>query len=82
MPLVVSAGVVLGSLAGMMRGVHMMAVRGVRVVRGLLVIALFMMPGSFAMMLRSLLVVIGSVVVMLSGFLRHDAISSPEMVYR
>jgi hypothetical protein len=53
-------GMVFFSVAGM-------AVRAVRVMRGLLVIPGFVMLGSFAMMLRRMFVVLGRLVMMLDA---------------
>jgi hypothetical protein len=78
----VSGGVVLGRFARVVHSVRVMAVRRMSVVCGLLMVAGFVMLGGFAMMPCSVLVMLGGVMVMLSGFLGHDAISSPEMIYR
>jgi hypothetical protein len=64
-------GVVTAGLGMMLFGVAGMAMRAVGVVGGLLVVAGFMMPAGFAVMLGRVLVVFGGLVVMLDGMLAH-----------
>jgi len=67
-------GVMTARLMMMFLGVAGMAMRGVGVVGGLLVVTGIMMPGGFAMMLGSMLVMLGSLVVMFDGVLAHGAL--------
>ena len=65
-------GVMLARLAGMMRGMCRVAVRGMRMMRGLLMGIRLMMPGRFAMMLCGFLVMVCSGTMMLDDLvLRH-----------
>lgn len=65
-------GVMLARLAGMMRGVCRVAVRGVRMVRGLFMRIRLVVLGCFAMMLCSFLVMVCSGTMMLDDLvLRH-----------
>jgi hypothetical protein len=70
----VRLGVRLGSFAGVMKGVLRVTVRYVRMVSSGMVIARFVMPGGFAMVARSVLVVLGGFMVML--VLRHGRLLS------
>jgi hypothetical protein len=81
----VMLGVVAAGLDVVMLGVAGMAVGGVGVVRGLLVIAGLVMLGSFAVMPRGMLMVLGGLVVMVDAcVLAHIrvlpgfAVKSPE----
>ena len=68
-------GVVLARFARVMGGVRGMAVRGVRMVAGLLVVVGRVMRCGFAMMPRGMLVVFGGGVVVLDDpVLGHDAL--------
>jgi hypothetical protein len=59
------------SFRGVMCRVMQMPLSGVRVMRGCLVVAAFMVLGGFAMVPRSVLVVFRCFVVMLCGMFRH-----------
>jgi hypothetical protein len=73
--LAVMGGVVTARLGVVMLGVAGMTVRGVGVVRRLLVIAGFVMLGGFAVMLRSVLVMLGGLLMMLDvGVFAHAAL--------
>jgi hypothetical protein len=63
----------LGGFRGVVRGVMMMAMRQVRVMRGEMMIAGFVMARGFAMVARSVLMVFGCFVVVLSGLLGHKS---------
>jgi hypothetical protein len=63
----VQLSVVTAGFNVMFFGMAGVAVRGVRMVSRLFVIASFMMLGSFAMMLRRMLVMLGSLVMMLDA---------------
>jgi hypothetical protein len=67
--------VVLCGFARVMRGVRLMAVRHLRVVRRLFVVARFVMFGGGVVMLGGVRVVLRSFAVMLRGMLRHSEIS-------
>jgi hypothetical protein len=67
-------GVMAARLVMMFLGVAGMAMRGVGVVGGLLVVAGIMVLGGFAMMLGGMLVMFGGLVVMLDGVLAHTAL--------
>jgi hypothetical protein len=68
-------GVVLARLAGVMGGVRGMAVRRMSVMRGLLVRVRFVVLGGFAMVLGSVLVMLGRGVVMFYDLvLGHDVL--------
>jgi hypothetical protein len=69
-------GVMAAGLGVMLFGVAGMAMRGVGVVSGLLVIAGFMMLGGFAVMLCRMLVVFGGLLVMFDGVFAH--VSLPD----
>ena len=69
---VVLFGAVLGSLAGVMRGVVMMPLRHLGMMRGLFVVAGLVVPGSFAMMVGRVLMVLGGLGVVMGSFLRHS----------
>jgi hypothetical protein len=62
-----------GGFRGVVRGVMMMAMRQVRVMRGEMMIAGFVMARGFAMMPGSVLVVFGCFVMMLGGLLGHKS---------
>ena len=64
-------GVVTAGFGVMLLGVAGMAVSGVGVMRGLLVIAGFVMLGGFAVMLGGVLVMFGGLVMMVDGVLAH-----------
>jgi|HubBroStandDraft_6_1064221.scaffolds.fasta_scaffold557863_1 hypothetical protein len=61
-------GVVLGRLAGMVGRVKPVSVRDMRVVRGFFVVLFDVVFGSFAVVGRSMLVVVSSFVVMFGSF--------------
>ena len=68
-------GVVTAGFGVMLFGMAGMAVGGVGVVRGLLVIAGFVMFGGFAVMLRRMLVVFGGLVMVLDAcVIAHDSL--------
>ena len=67
-------GVVTARLMMMFLGVAGMAMRGMGVVGGLLMVAGIMVLGGFAMMLGGMLVVLGGLVVMFDGVLAHRAL--------
>ena len=70
--LAVMGGVMTARLDVMMFGVAGVTVGGVGVMRRLFMIAGFVMPGSFAVMLRSVLVMFGGLVMMLDvGVFAH-----------
>jgi hypothetical protein len=64
-------GVVTARLGVMLLGVAGMAMRAVGVMRGLLVIAGFVVLGGFAVMLGGVLVMFGGLVMMLDGVFAH-----------
>jgi hypothetical protein len=64
-------GVVLGRFLGVMRGMGMMSLRYLGVVRGFFVIAGFVMLGSFPVMIGRVLMMIGGFRVVMCSFLRH-----------
>jgi hypothetical protein len=70
----VMLGVVTARFVMMLFGVAGMAMRGVGVVGGLLVVAGIMVLGGFAMMLGGMLVMLGGLVVMFDGVLAHVAL--------
>jgi hypothetical protein len=73
--LAVVGGVMTARLDVVMFGVAGMTVRGVGVMRRLLVIVGFVMLGGFAVMLRGMLVMLGGLVVMLDvGVFAHVAL--------
>ena len=68
-------GVMTAGLDMMMFGVAGVTVRGVGMVRGLFVIAGFVMPGGFAVMLRRMLVVLGRLMMVVDvGVVAHDSL--------
>jgi hypothetical protein len=67
----VGVGVRLGGFARVMSGLMKMALGGVSVVGGGFVVAGFVMLGGFAMVLRSVVVMIGSLGVMFSSLFGH-----------
>ncbi len=62
----------LGSLAGVIRRVRLMSLGDVRVMSSCFVIAVFMMPGSFFMVIGRKLMMFSSLRVMMRRFLRHS----------
>jgi hypothetical protein len=72
-PLLVSVGldVMLGSFACVMRRMRLMSLGYMRVVGSCFVISVFMMLGSFSMVIGRKLMVLGSLRVMMRRFLRH-----------
>jgi hypothetical protein len=70
-------GVMLGGLAGMMVSVKPVAMRDMGVMAGEVMLALFVVLGSIAVMLRRLLVVLGSCVMMV-GFRQCAHSYSPQ----
>jgi hypothetical protein len=69
--LTVMLGVMTARLGMVFFGVAGMTMRAVGVMRGLLVIAGFVMFGGFAVMLGGVLVMFGGLVVMVDGVLAH-----------
>jgi len=69
---------VLGGLAGVMVGLEAMTMRDMGMVAGEMMLAVFMMLGGFAMMLRRLFVVLGGGVMMI-GFVQSAHYCSPQM---
>ncbi|MGB6688100.1 MAG: hypothetical protein WBE76_09695 [Terracidiphilus sp.] len=67
----VRLNVVLGRMLGVLGGVQMMAMRRVRVVGGLFVVASDMMLRGFLVVARSVLVVLRCLLVVIGCFLRH-----------
>jgi hypothetical protein len=68
-------GVMLGGFAAVVGRVRRMAVGGMRVMRGFLVIAVVVVLGGFAMMMGGVFVVFRSGAVMFSAFVcRHDGL--------
>ena len=67
----VMLGVMTARLVVMFLGVAGMAMRGMGVVGGLLVVAGIMVLGGFAMMLGGMLVMFGGLVVMFDGVFAH-----------
>jgi hypothetical protein len=61
----------LGGFARMVHGMLVMAASGMGMMSRCFVIAGFMVPGGFAMMLRRMLVMFGCFVMMLGCVLRH-----------
>ena len=72
----VRLNVVLGCLLSMLRGVNVVAMGEVRVMRGSFMVPFGVMAGGFAVVARSVLVVLRCLVVMMCSFVRH-ANSSP-----
>lgn len=70
--------VVLGGFLGVMRSVHVMAVRHMGVMRGRLVIAFLVMASGFAVMVGRVLMVLGGLRMMMGSFLRHSDFLSRE----
>ena len=68
--------VLLGGLPGVVLGMLVVSMRGVRVMRSLLVVAGFMMLGGFFVVTRRVLMMLGGRMVMVCGFLRH--LCSPQ----
>jgi hypothetical protein len=62
----------LRSFFGVMRCVHLVALRQMGVMRRCLVIAFFVMPGSFPVMVGRKLMMLGGLGVMMRSFLRHE----------
>jgi hypothetical protein len=77
-PLLVSVGldVMLGSFTCMMRRMRLMSLGYMRVVSRCLVIAVFMMLGSFSVVIGRKLMVFSSLGVMMRRFLRHSVFLS------
>ena len=74
--LLVLVGVLLGGVLLVLDGVQMVAVRDLRMVRGLFMVAGFVMFGRFAMMLGRVLVMVGGVLVMLMNLvIVHSSVS-------
>jgi hypothetical protein len=71
----VFGGVVFCGFPGVVRGVGLMAVRHLRVMGCLLMVAGFVVIGGGGMVLGGVLVVFGGFAVMLGGILRHGEIS-------
>jgi hypothetical protein len=69
-------GVRLRRLSRVVRCVVRVAVRGVCVVRGLLVLSRFVVPGRFLVMSRRVLVMLGGLAVMLGCLLGHESLLS------
>lgn len=71
--LLVSVGldVMFGSFAGMVRGMRLVSLGNMRVVGCGFVISVFVMPGSFSMVVGRKLMMLGSLGVMMRCFLRH-----------
>ncbi|WGR91304.1 hypothetical protein MTX20_22670 [Bradyrhizobium sp. ISRA435] len=65
--LAVALGVMPAGLGVVMLGMACMAIGAMRVVRRLLMIAGFVVPGSFAVMVRRVFVMLGRLVVMLNA---------------
>lgn len=72
--LLVSVGldVVFGSFAGVVRGMRLMSLGDMRVVGCGFVISVFMMLGSFSMVIGCKLMMLSSLGVMMRRFLRHS----------
>jgi hypothetical protein len=66
-------GVMLGRLLGVMGGVQPVGVRHMGVMTGLLVIAVFVVLGGLAVMVRRALVMVGRVLMMLGALVRLRA---------
>jgi hypothetical protein len=66
----------LGGLCGVVLRVLMVAVRHVGMMRGFLVVAVFMMLGGFAVVMGRIVMVLGSLVMMMRSFFRHKYLSS------
>ncbi len=66
----------LPGLFGMMSSVHRVSVRDMGVMPGLLMIARLVMLGRFPMVSRSLFVMLGSFMVMLRSFVSHGGDAS------
>jgi hypothetical protein len=78
--LAVQFGVVTAGFRMMLFGVAGVAMRGVGVMRCLFVVASFVMLGGFAMMLRRVLVMLGSLVMMLNAcVIAHNC--SPGLIH-
>jgi hypothetical protein len=67
----VGLNVMLGGFPGVMRGMDMVAVSQVRVVRRRLVIALLVMFGGFVMVLGRMLMMLCRLRMVVRSFLRH-----------
>jgi hypothetical protein len=61
----------LGSFLSMMRGVNVMTLGEVRMMRGRFVVAALMMLGGFPVVVGRVLMVVGGLGVMMSSVLRH-----------
>jgi hypothetical protein len=64
--------VMLGSFFGVLGRVRVMSLSQVRVMRRLFMIAGLMMFGGFAVVVGSMVVMLGGLRMMMRGFLRHD----------
>jgi hypothetical protein len=73
-------GMVLRGFAGVVFGLHVMAMRNMSMVGGLLVIALFVMLSGVQVMLRGVFMVLRGVAMMIGVFLRHGKSSLREIV--
>jgi hypothetical protein len=73
----VHLGMQLGGFAGVLRGVQMVAMGGMRVMRRGLMVAIHVFDGGFAMMFRRHFVMRGSLVVMLGKLLGVRHVVSP-----
>ena len=62
----------LAGLFGVMLGMHMMAMRDMRVVTGFVMIPRLVMIGSRAMMLRGMFMMLGSFAMVLGSLVRHS----------
>jgi hypothetical protein len=65
-------GMRLGSLGRVIIGILLMALRYLRVMGGLLVVAGFVMLRGFPMMASCIVVAVGSLIVVLCSFFGHD----------
>ncbi len=68
----VGLGVRLGGFASVVRGMGVVAMRRVGMVRGLFVTTGLVVFGGFLMVSGSVLMMLGSLMVMRCGFLRHN----------
>ena len=71
----VRLGMMFGRFGAVMRGMRRVSVRGVGMVRGVLVIAVVMVLGGLVMMVRRLLMMLGCRAMMFSAFVfLHDVL--------
>lgn len=82
MHLAVGFDVVLRGVLGVLHGVHVVAVGQMSVVTRCLVIAFLVMPCGFAVMTRSVLVVLRCLGVMMRRFVRHGEFLSVSVCAR